>query len=85
MLYKVTVIATRNSNYDKAEVGMNVEISSTALTPFLGHYIEPFKIQDNRDLRTIGDAFKKKYGVDLIKEGLLVYPSDRYLKCEKLG
>ena len=85
MLYKVTVIATRNSNYDKAEVGMNIEISSTALSPSFGNYIEPFKIQGNNDLRTIGDAFMKKYGVDLIKEGVLAYPSDRRLKCEKLG
>jgi hypothetical protein len=85
MLYKITVIKTKNNNYEKAEVGMNVEISSNALRPSFGNYIEPFNIQFNDDFRTIGDAFMKKYGVDLIKEGVLCYPSDRYLKCEKIG
>ena len=85
MLYKITVIETRGNNYDKAEVGMSIEISSTLLSPSFGNYIQRFKIQGNTDFRTIGDAFMKKYGVDLIKEGVLCYPSDKRLKCERLG
>ena len=85
MIYKITITHTRGWNGDKAEVGMNVEISSKQLSASFGRYINPFKIQDNRDMDAINKAFKDKYGIDLYKEGILNYSSDRYFKCEALG
>ncbi len=73
------------NNYAKAEIGMNVEISSKQLSSFFGNYINPFKIQNNSDMKVIHTAFMDKYGVDLYKEGVLNYSSERYLKCEPIG
>lgn len=85
MIYKITVIRTRGFNSDKAEVGMNVEISSKQLSSFFGHYINPFKIQNNSDIDAINKAFIDKYGIDLKRDGILNYSSDYYFKCEALG
>lgn len=85
MIYKITIIRTRGFNGDKAEIGMNVEISSKQLSSFFGHYINPFKIQNNPDMDVINKAFIDKYGIDLKKEDILNYSSDKYFKCEALG
>lgn len=85
MIYKITIIRTNGFNRDKAEVGMNVEISSKQLSSFFGHYINPFKIQNNPDMDVINKAFINKYGIDLKKEDILNYSSDKYFKCEVLG
>ena len=41
MIYKITITHTSGWNGDKAEVGMNVEISSKQLSIFFGHHINP--------------------------------------------
>ena len=85
MIYKITITRTSGFNGEKAEVGMNIEISSKQLSPFFGRYINPFKIQNNPDMDAINKAFINKYGIDLKKEGILNYSSDKYFKCEELG
>lgn len=85
MIYKITIKHVDRNNFAKAEVGMCVEISSKQLSTSFGYHINPFKIQNNPDMDVIHKAFKDKYGVDLYKDGVLNYSSDRYFKCEPLG
>ncbi len=85
MIYKITIKYMPRNNFAKAEVGMSIEISSKQLSSFFGNYINPFKVQNNDDIKAIRNAFLNKYGVDLCDEGILNYSSDKYLKCEPLG
>lgn len=56
MLYKVTVKSNLNSNGVRLEKGMSVEVSSQSL---------PLSTLQGKE--QINNAFKAKYGVDLMK------------------
>lgn len=84
MMYKFTIIKTRGYNSDKAEVGMNVEVSSKLLSSFFHLSINPLNIRDNRDYDVIRKAFMDKYGVDLKHEEMLNTSIDKYIRCKEI-
>ena len=57
MIYKITIKHMPRNNFAKAEVGMSIEISSKQLSSFFGNYINPFKVQNNDDIKAIRNAF----------------------------
>lgn len=83
-MYKFTIIKTRGYNSDKAEVGMNVEVSSKLLSTFFYLSINPLSIRNNRDYDVIRKAFMDKYGVDLNYEGMLNTSINIYIRCEEI-
>ena len=84
MMYKFTIIKTPGKNGEKAEVGMNVEVSSKLLSTFFYMTINPLRITNNGDYEVLNKAFKDKYGVDIRYEGLLNTSISSYIKCEEL-